>query len=236
MFDVPEDLMPIAAAAKAANVPERSLFRAVEKGRIPTTKRDGVTLVALPDVLTWAERRAAAKLAVVSAGAAPAAATAGSLPAAPAMAAVVGSRYGRDPLPPADGALAAEVFDAFEAGKAPTDVVREMELPPKLVLDLYRQHKELLSAVGPKGPTLVDQLQAFSEHVAQFESFASRVDLELVSMRAALEQVFARLKGLPIPSREQFTCECGARDYHQVKVLCSCCGRESWWGFSPPQK
>jgi len=73
MPDAPDELMTVPAAAKAANVPERSLFRAVEKGRIPNTKREGVTLVALPDVLAWAERRAAAK-----AGAAPATATAGS--------------------------------------------------------------------------------------------------------------------------------------------------------------
>jgi len=78
MSGVPEDLMPITAAARAAGVPETIPIRAVEKGRIPTTKREGVTLVDLPDVRAWAERRAAAELAVVGARAALAAAPAGS--------------------------------------------------------------------------------------------------------------------------------------------------------------
>ena len=78
MSDVPEDLMPITAAARAAGVPERSLFRAVEKGRIPTHEARGRHARRPAGCPGVGERRAAAELAVVGARAALPAAPAGS--------------------------------------------------------------------------------------------------------------------------------------------------------------
>jgi len=91
------------------------------------------------------------------------------LPAAPAALAAVGSRYGRDPSP-ADGVLAADVFDAFEAGKTPTQVVQEYELVPRLVADLYRQFLELRAAAGPRGPTVSDRLVLLEQGMAQLRA------------------------------------------------------------------
>jgi hypothetical protein len=53
--------MRVSAAAKAVNEPERSLFRAVKAGRVPSLPdEDGVTTVKLTDVEAWAASRKSA--------------------------------------------------------------------------------------------------------------------------------------------------------------------------------
>jgi len=238
MPDAPDELMTVPAAAKAANVPERSLFRAVEKGRIPNTKREGVTLVALPDVLAWAERRAAAK-----AGAAPATATAGSLPAAPAMAAAVGSRFGREAVPTADGALAAEVFDSFEAGKSPTEVVRGMELPPRLVLDLWKQHEDLQNAGRPGRPPITEQISALEQRVeslvieVQTATEYGTIVSTVAQLRADLDFLARVVRELPVPPLSGFTCtSCRSTGWVESYIRCTACGKQTTWGFRPKKQ
>ncbi len=58
----PPSLLTIPAAARAAEVPERSLYRAVDAGEVGSTTRDGTKLVALDDVVAWREARKAARL------------------------------------------------------------------------------------------------------------------------------------------------------------------------------
>ncbi len=53
--------LPVPDAATAAGVPVRSLYRWIEKKRVPTRQQDGVTVVQVSDVQAYVARRAARK-------------------------------------------------------------------------------------------------------------------------------------------------------------------------------
>jgi hypothetical protein len=53
MTDLLDEVLAIIAAARAVGIHPRSLFRAVSNGKVPSTKRDGITYVRLADVRAW---------------------------------------------------------------------------------------------------------------------------------------------------------------------------------------
>lgn len=198
--------LTVAAAALAFNLPERSLFRAVEKGHVPSTKQDGVTVVDPSEVQAWAERRAARAAATAPPAAAgpplpaslaapPAAAMAGSLPAAHGGSAVGGGRASTG-VP--DGDLAAVLFAAFREGEHPADIVERLRVAPAVAAAAYRQYQELQGLVATKTP-LTDRLERLE---AQVQAMASDLDAivsghawtaPMLELRQGLEQVNAWL-------------------------------------------
>ena len=245
MSDTSEDRkLPVAAAAKVVGQPERSLFRAVEKGRVPSTKRDGVTMVTLADAHAWAAQRESAKGEHVTTpppadGAAtanpqptPAAVIGGSLPSAHGGMAGGSGRGGT--IPALDGDLAAVLFAAFEAGETPIDLVQRLRLPPPLVLAAHGQFAQLKSAAAPSAAqSRVDQLQVAVEIVTAdcngLLDSVSRLTRELAAVSARVAQT-------PMPAREEFQCQCGHVGWVAAHVQCTACGQNSTWGFRPPRR
>lgn len=205
-----DDRHPIAAAARIAGVPERSLFRAVEKGVVPSTRRDGVAVVSRSDVQFWAERRAArqAEQAVASVPATPPAQTAavmlGSLPAAHGSVAGGSGRGGTGAA--LDGDLAATLFEAYEAGDAPVALVQRLRIAPSIALAAHRQYLELKSAGGQRSSAgdRLDQIE-LQLHLIQetLDSIlAGRTEPTSVSdLRQVVGQVIAYVRTLPAPGR-----------------------------------
>jgi hypothetical protein len=184
----------VPAASRAGYGPQRSLYRAVELGEIPSTTRDGVKCVRVGDLRAWAERRVArrqpppppppADTGDTASTATPAGGATAEAPSAPAtglqalppsaatagnVAADVGGRpLGNTPPPPSDGALASRLFAAFEEGRTPADLVVAEQLPPGLVKGLWLQYQDLRGAAGDR-KTLVQRIEALEEAVRSLE-------------------------------------------------------------------
>lgn len=254
MLDVqpptPEDLDTVPAVARRLGVPERSLFRAVEKSRIPSRRRDGITVVSEAEVRAWADRRAAlqaeragprqfATPASPGPESPPAAVMAGSPPSGHGGVAV-GSGRG---IPGAtlDGDLASTLFAAFEIGESPAALVQRLHLHPDLVLAAYRKFQEVVSATG-HGSGLADRVASIEAMLpvlqAQLDALlgAAAEPPSLADLRARFDELAAHLQGLPVPHRQSIRCECGATGFAAVRVTCTACGTGRDWGFHPPGK
>jgi hypothetical protein len=209
----PDDRHPIAAAARIAGVPERSLFRAVEKGVVPSTRRDGIAVVFTSDVQVWADRRAArqAEQATASTPATPPAATPlahtaavmlGSLPAAHGSVAGGGGRGGIGAV--LDGDLAATLFEAYEAGDTPVALVQRLRIPPGVALAAHRQYLELKSAGGHRDSAgdRLDQM-GLQLHLIQETQDSiltgGTVPTSVAELRQVVDQVVAYVRTLTPP-------------------------------------
>jgi hypothetical protein len=229
--------LTVAAAAQALGVPERSLFRAVEKGHVPSTKRDGVTVVDPADVEAWAARRAAAQ--VAGATAPPAAATpqnpstaaamAGSLPAAHAPLAV-GS--GRSPLRAVlDGELTAHLIGRYKRGEGPVDVAEALRIPIPLALEGYEHFVRAKSATAPTPQdTRLDEFQVSIETVtADINGLMDAMN----RLGREVAMLSARVTNMPVPARGDFKCSCGHTGWVAVHAQCTVCRANTTVGFHP---
>lgn len=163
--------LTVAAAALAAGQPQRSLFRAVEKGVVASTKRDGVTVVDPADVAAWAERRAARRQAAEPA---PLQGPAASLPPTgnPGLPPIANVMHGSPPSAPAtspagsgrpaqgglDGDQFAVLVGAFERGETPIDLAQTHRLASQVVAAAYRQYLDLKSLSAGR-TTLTERLE-----------------------------------------------------------------------------
>ncbi len=148
-------LLTIPAAARAAAVPERSLYRAVDAGEVPASIRDGTKLVALDDVVAWREARKGARPAPpapeASSTGAPAAASEAAAPALPAPAATSGNvatatggrPSGSAPPPALPGPLWGKLFGLLIDGVPPEQIVRQEAIPPDLVELAVEKYNDL---------------------------------------------------------------------------------------------
>ncbi len=217
------DEIPIPEASQTSGVPKRTIYRWVGSGRLKARTLDGIQVVSLEAVRALAAARDANG---ESGNAVPRAGTsAGGGTVAPSV---------------QDGALASRVFAAFDSGKMPAEVVREMELPPRVVLDLWKQHAELRDVSRPGRPSVGDRVaelerrldelwQAFDE-----QTFGRMIAEEVRSLRAGLDAVRQETSTMPAPPRGAFTCDgCGAVGWVATHVRCTACGRNTTWGFHP---
>jgi hypothetical protein len=87
------------------------------------------------------------------------------------------------------------------------------------------------SAVSPKTMTAVDQRLASLE--GEIDKLTGRMEtLEAASV--ALKNIEVRLEGTPaLGLRHRFKCDCGASGFVAVRIECTKCGRETWWGWFP---
>jgi hypothetical protein len=128
----------------------------------------------------------------------------------------------------------------------------EFGFPKRVVTRVYRKLKdekttshpgsqkgkvELNSHPQPAATPLdmapvLPKLGALDSKVQQLES---RVEA-LEAMKAELEDVETRINGTPaLGLRQRFECDCGASGYVAVRIKCTKCGRETWWGWHPEQ-
>ncbi len=252
--------LPVPDAATAAGVPARSLYRWIEKKRVPTRQQDGVTVVQVADVQAYVARREARKTRGTGAGHCDSSAR-----TMPTIQPVRGGDAGRDnargiespvgsgtPLtitrqaPTASGSagsatdadLAAEVFGRFEDGDTPVDVVQEMRLSPERVRALHREWMELRTLGGGGGPSvservaaLEDRLRGLEESLSAQMSGADSIALDALGRVQALEQ---RLAAMPLLSAKDFTCP-ACRSHGLLDGLAACGHCRTTITFGPRQ-
>jgi hypothetical protein len=247
---VPEWL-PVPDAADAAGVPVRSLYRWIEKKRVPTKADGTATLVKVSEVRAYAARRAAMKpapaagTASVIAGTPPAiqAVTGTASPGGngtaqasgtASLAAAAAAPAPQRPAPMTEGELVAEVFSRFDGGAGPVDVVRDMKLLPDRVRALHREWSDLRALSGA-GPSIRDRVASLEESLAAVEARLGRVadalDSRLTesecstgSLLGRLEALEQRVAGIPLPSAEKFSCpRCRTHGRLKTTVWCGCC-------------
>ena len=202
-------------AATAAGVPVRSLYRWIEKKRVPTRQERGTTVVDVAAVRAYAARRAALKESGARAGIADTSAVTAPTPRPVGTGdAGTGTARGiertgvsgtppnatRPPLAPSGGAtpatsdaeLAAEVFGRFEEGDPPVDVVREMRIPPERVRALHREWTELRAMGGGGGPSITDRL---AELESRLKELTETLPFEVMSVEVNANNAIGRLEG-----------------------------------------
>ncbi|ATB32674.1 helix-turn-helix domain-containing protein [Melittangium boletus] len=207
--------LPVPEAAAAAGVPVRSLYRWIEKKRVPTRQERGTTVVDVAAVCAYAARRAALKasgaragIADTSAVTAPTVRPVGTGDAGSDRARGI-ERTGASGTPPtvtrpalttsgnatpatSDAELAAEVFTRFEEGDTPVDVVREMRIPPERVRALHREWTELRAMGGGGGPSITDRL---AELESRLKELTETLPFEVMSVEVNANNAIGRLEG-----------------------------------------
>ncbi len=219
------DEIPIPEASQSSGVPKRTIYRWVGSGRLKARTADGVQVVSLEAVRALATARSATDE------------TGSAVPRA-------GTSVGAGTAAPSaqDGPLAARVFATFDGGKMPDEVVRDLELPPRVVLDLWKQHAELRDVSRPGKPSVSDRLAELERRLGELEqvfdeqTFGRMLADEVRSLRAGLEELRAVLAELAAPTRSGFTCSCGSTGWVAGHVRCTVCGRDSTWGFHPEKR
>jgi len=78
---------------------------------------------------------------------------------------------------------------------------------------------------------LKDEWQRLPNRVQSLEETVKNIE-------EAVLDLMNQFNDLPISNLAQnWTCSvCGSKRYVMVKVRCSCCGHESWWGYRCPEE
>ena len=216
----PDGWKSIPEAAAEAGLPERTLYNWQKSKRLETKTIDGAVLVNPEAVRALAAARAAGG--------------ASNLAGNPAGMGVGGSNGARE----GDGEVAARVFEAFDAGESPSDLVRRLKMNPGTVALLFKQYEDL-RGLGSKKNSMTDRLAALDKRIdlLTLELQANTADGGLPStvakLQADLAAIVEVLKGLPIPARGAFKCGCGSSGWVAAHVRCTACGKNSVWGFHP---
>ena len=97
-----------------------------------------------------------------------------------------------------------------------------------------RRESHSQSTVTPHVETapVPPKLGSLESKIRQLES---RVEA-LEALGADLDDVETRINGTPaLGLKYHFKCSCGASGYVAVRIKCTKCGRETWWGWHPEQ-
>jgi hypothetical protein len=211
--------LPVAEAAEIVGKPERSLRNWIKAKLVPTRTEGGITLVDVAAVRAVVASRAANG--------------SGHRP---------GDGGGGRAVPSvADGDLSARVFEAFDRGEAPADLVRSERIPPPLALTLWEQYQKLTQAGGKGRPSASERLDVLEKQLkaltSKVEELAEGLGTEILPLGRQLQAVAGQLGELTLPKhRTDVSCQCGARGFYGSVLRCTCCGREQVWGFQPPRR
>ena len=133
-------------------------------------------------------------------------------------------------------------------GRKPKELL-ELGFPKAIVTRVRRQLREEKTTHSvPKGgaeaksrsqpsATSPVEMAPIQQKLASLESeikeLESRVEiLETIGMD--LVDMGARLDGTPaLGLKDKFTCHCGASGFVALRIKCTKCGRETWWGWYP---
>jgi len=211
--------VPVAAAAAQASLPVRSAYNWVRSKRIPSRTEGGVVLINADDLRALAATRARPN----------GGARAGT-----------GASNGAETtnLAQVDGDLCARLFELFESGLGPTEIVKRERLAPSLVRTIYRDFKALSELDRESKTPLETSLQ---ELRSEFEACRQDAAMELSRLDAGLrrnseraEMAIGWLEDLPAPRRGEFQCRrCKGTVHILVPVVCGDCGEKDNWGFHP---
>ncbi|MBE0481370.1 MAG: hypothetical protein IBX68_10385 [Dehalococcoidia bacterium] len=101
-----------------------------------------------------------------------------------------------------------------------------------------RQEKASRHAKAPKGgggTKVLPQVTVRSaEEAAAMPQRLTSMESGLKAIEGRVEELEARLSGTPVLGlRRRFKCQCGATGLLAVRIQCTRCGRETWWGWFP---
>lgn len=90
---------------------------------------------------------------------------------------------------------------------------------------------EVCRSIGREG--LEGRVESLEDLVKSLTAKLRELSEAVGVMEGRLEALKAFIEGYPLPhTREAFTCpECGGRGMYAVKIKCTECGREVWFGF-----
>lgn len=233
----------IVVAARQLRLPDRSVYRAVEKGRIPSTKSaEGLTLVQIEDVAAWAAGRTRRGSQGPSPGATPAVADPAQPqpPAADVAVAAAASSAGRQTAgsgagaPGVDGELAAAAVEAFDSGLSVVEFCKRRKLSPGVALAAWEAYQQLRNA-SPAGDRLDTRIAELEEALAEIRQHLACVATANDDLAVSVAAVASRLSAIPAALSVVSTCEsCGARWLHGQPAPCPECGEHAVTGtFSP---
>jgi len=70
---------------------------------------------------------------------------------------------------------------------------------------------------------------------SKIQQLESRVEA-LEALGAELEDIETRINSTPaLGLKHHFKCDCGSSGYVALRIKCTKCGRETWWGWHPEQ-
>lgn len=196
--DLEDDRVTVTVAARKIGAGERTLFRAVADGQIPSAKRGGVTVVSLADAERWKARRASRKGLAPTPEPAAAPAPQPAIPAIPTAAAAMAAA-GRAAAPIGttslvlDGDLASLLFAAYDRGETPTELVQRHHVAPAVALLAMRQYEELREMSGGEDrlESGLSQLRAEDAQLRRdFEALVTASD----ELRVMLESLASRAR------------------------------------------
>jgi hypothetical protein len=79
---------------------------------------------------------------------------------------------------------------------------------------------------------VLQKLESLESKIQQLES---RVEAS-EALGAELADIETRINGTPaLGLKHHFKCDCGASGYVALRIKCTKCGRETWWGWHPEQ-
>jgi hypothetical protein len=140
-------------------------------------------------------------------------------------------------------------------GRDPQELV-ELGFPKSVVTKVRRQlreekragHARATKAMSrEKGHAVApavsaDNMVAIPERLSSMESSLKALEQRIGKLEAASTEVvspddlYALLDGTPaLGLRRCFKCDCGASGFVAVRIKCTKCGRETWWGWFPKQ-
>ena len=158
-----EQWTTVREAAAATGLPPRTVYNWVKTGTLRAKTEGKTKLVDLHEVQRLAAERGPSVVPFPR----PAPALPRGLPAgAPAGVQV-------------DGELASRLFARFDEGVTPGEIVRDEQLPPALVGNVFHQHRQLQDLAGAKGERLPDIVKANAKAVSELRAQLARIDHDL---------------------------------------------------------
>lgn len=136
-------------------------------------------------------------------------------------------------------------------GRKPKELL-EMGFPKAIVTRVRRQLREgKTTQPVPKGgaeaksgsqPSATSPVEVapIEQKVTSLESQIRDLDTRVEVLEATgadmedLEAIESRLNGTPaLDLKHKFACDCGASGFVALRIRCTKCGRETWWGWYP---
>jgi len=137
----------------------------------------------------------------------------------------------------------------LKQGKKPEELV-ELGFSKRIVTRVRRQLREEKRAARQKGKKSEGSIKIFPQSnetpietaktqpelrslVGKIQQLESRVEA-LEALGTEREDIETRINGTPaLGLKHRFKCDCGSSGYVALRIKCTKCGRETWWGWHP---